>query len=143
MRTIRGNKRAMSLQNPPDRDETPIAIPTENVIVMIDEFGEILRLNAELHDVGLTPMPCGLSNERGTARFGYYPGLIAFAAAVLGGIGSIRGAFLGGVVLGFTQVFMKNYVDPQYEFSFAFGVMILTILVRPWGILGQKEAKRA
>jgi branched-chain amino acid transport system permease protein len=76
-------------------------------------------------------------------RFGYYPGLIAFAAAVLGGIGSIRGAFLGGLVLGATQVCTKTYVSGDYEFSFAFGVMILTILVRPQGLLGRPEAKRA
>lgn len=45
VRKIRGNKRAMDLSKAPDRDETPIALPNENVIVMIDEFGEILRLN--------------------------------------------------------------------------------------------------
>lgn len=48
VRKIRGNKRAMDLDNPPDRDETPIGLPKENAIVMIDEFGEILRLNAKL-----------------------------------------------------------------------------------------------
>lgn len=45
VRTIRGNKRPMPLTQMPDRDETPIAIPSENAIVMIDEYGEILRLN--------------------------------------------------------------------------------------------------
>ncbi len=48
VRRIRGNKRAMDLDNPPDRDETPIGLPTEDAIVMIDEFGEILRLNAKI-----------------------------------------------------------------------------------------------
>jgi signal peptidase I len=47
-RLVRGNKRAMPLANPPDRDETPIGIPSERCIVMIDEFGEILRLDAEV-----------------------------------------------------------------------------------------------
>jgi len=47
-RPIRGNKRAMNLDRPPDRDETPIGIPSEHAIVMIDEFGEILRLSAEV-----------------------------------------------------------------------------------------------
>ena len=46
-RVVRGNKRPMSLQRAPDRDETPIAIPSENAIVMIDEFGEILRLEGQ------------------------------------------------------------------------------------------------
>ena len=48
VRTIRGNKRAMPLQNPPDRDETPIALPNQDTIVMIDEYGELLRLNAKI-----------------------------------------------------------------------------------------------
>ncbi|HEU4418734.1 MAG TPA: S26 family signal peptidase, partial [Planctomycetota bacterium] len=47
-RIVRGNKRAMPLNQPPDRDETPIAIPSKNAIVMIDEYGEILRLSAEI-----------------------------------------------------------------------------------------------
>jgi signal peptidase I len=47
-RIVRGNKRAMPLNQPPDRDETPIAIPSEHAIVMIDEYGEILRLSAEI-----------------------------------------------------------------------------------------------
>jgi hypothetical protein len=47
-RIVRGNKRAMPLGNPPDRDETPIPIPSENALVMIDEFGEILRLKAQV-----------------------------------------------------------------------------------------------
>ncbi len=49
-RRVRGNKRAMNLQNPPDRDETPIPIPSENAIVMIDEYGEILRLEGQAAD---------------------------------------------------------------------------------------------
>jgi signal peptidase I len=48
VRNVRGNKRAMPLANPPDRDETPIALPNEKAIVMIDEYGEILRLGAEV-----------------------------------------------------------------------------------------------
>lgn len=48
VRTIRGNKRAMPLGNPPDRDETPIGLPNEGAIVMIDEYGEILRLSAKV-----------------------------------------------------------------------------------------------
>ena len=47
-RVVRGNKRAMPLGKPPDRDETPIAIPEQNAIVMIDEYGEILRLDAKI-----------------------------------------------------------------------------------------------
>jgi|GEM_PF-1354571 len=48
VRQIRGNKRAMPLENPPDRDETPIGLPSEDTIVMIDEYGELLQLNAKI-----------------------------------------------------------------------------------------------
>ena len=75
-------------------------------------------------------------------RMGYYPGVIAFAAAVLGGIGNIKGAVLGGLIIGFTEAF-GGAVAQQYDKAFAFGLMVIFILFRPWGILGQKEAKRA
>jgi branched-chain amino acid transport system permease protein len=75
-------------------------------------------------------------------RMGYYPGVIAFAAAVLGGIGNIKGAVLGGLIIGFTEAF-GGAVAQEYDKAFAFGLMVIFILFRPWGILGQKEAKRA
>lgn len=76
-------------------------------------------------------------------RMGYYPGLIAFAAAVLGGIGNIRGAMLGGVLIGVTQALGSGYLSSSYDFAYAFLVMILVILVRPYGLLGSAAAKRA
>jgi branched-chain amino acid transport system permease protein len=63
-------------------------------------------------------------------RMGYYPGVIAFAAAVLGGIGNIRGAMLGGLILGLTQGLCQSYISSAYDFAFAFGAMIAVIL---WG----------
>ncbi len=70
-------------------------------------------------------------------RMGYYPGLLAFAAAVLGGIGNVRGAMLGGVLIGFVQGFTGG------AFSVPFAVMILVLLVLPRGILGEPQATRA
>jgi branched-chain amino acid transport system permease protein len=75
-------------------------------------------------------------------RMGYYPGVIAFAAAVLGGIGNLRGAFLGGFIIGLTEA-VGVLIAPPYKFAFAFGLMIAVILFRPWGLLGRGEAKRA
>jgi len=77
------------------------------------------------------------------ARMGYYPGLIAFAAAVLGGIGSIRGAILGGMVIGVVQALVEGLVSTSHGLTGAFAVMIGVILVRPYGLLGKPEAKRA
>ena len=82
-------------------------------------------------------------------RMGFHPGVIAFAAAVLGGIGNIRGAMLGGIVLGVVQVAARAYVtdwlgiDSNYAFAFAFALLILVILVRPTGFLGRATAERA
>lgn len=76
-------------------------------------------------------------------RMGYYPGVIAFAAAVLGGIGSIRGAVVGGMIIGATQAVVQVTSYAAYDFAFAFGLMIIVILVRPWGIYGKPGASRA
>jgi branched-chain amino acid transport system permease protein len=76
-------------------------------------------------------------------RMGYYPGVIAFAAAVLGGIGNIQGAMIGGMLLGLTQGLCSGYISSEYDFAFAFGAMVLMILVRPWGLLGKPGAARA
>ncbi|MBI2566121.1 MAG: branched-chain amino acid ABC transporter permease [Candidatus Schekmanbacteria bacterium] len=82
-------------------------------------------------------------------RMGTYAGVVAFAAAVLGGIGNLRGAMLGGLLLGIVQVFTKAYVtdwlgiDSSYDIAFAFLVLILVILVRPSGLLGTPGAERA
>ncbi|MFC1707425.1 branched-chain amino acid ABC transporter permease [Planctomycetota bacterium] len=75
-------------------------------------------------------------------RMGYYPGVIAFAAAVLGGIGSIRGAVAGGFIIGLTQS-LGAKVAGAYDFAFAFGLMIVVILIRPWGLFGKAGAERA
>jgi branched-chain amino acid transport system permease protein len=76
-------------------------------------------------------------------RMGYYPGVIAFAAAVLGGIGDLKGALLGGMLLGFCKAFCAAYLSSQYDFACCFSVMILIIIVRPYGLLGRAGATRA
>ncbi len=69
---------------------------------------------------------------------GYTAGLKAFTAAVLGGIGSIPGAMLGGVVLGLIENFGASYVSSVYKDAFAFLVLIITLIIRPSGLLGPK-----
>jgi branched-chain amino acid transport system permease protein len=70
---------------------------------------------------------------------GYTAGLKAFTAAVLGGIGSIPGAMLGGFMLGLIENFGASYISSVYKDAFAFIVLILTLIVRPTGLLGQKS----
>jgi branched-chain amino acid transport system permease protein len=76
----------------------------------------------------------------GVAHFfmGYTAGLKAFTAAVLGGIGSIPGAMLGGIVLGLIENFGASYLSSVYKDAFAFLVLIVTLIIRPSGLLGQR-----
>jgi len=69
---------------------------------------------------------------------GYLAGLKAFTAAVLGGIGSIPGAMLGGFMLGLIENFGASYISGVYKDAFAFLVLIVTLIIRPYGLLGQK-----
>ena len=69
---------------------------------------------------------------------GYLAGIKAFTAAVLGGIGSIPGAMLGGFMLGLIENFGASYISSVYKDAFAFLVLIVTLIIRPAGLLGQK-----
>jgi len=70
---------------------------------------------------------------------GYLAGIKAFTAAVLGGIGSIPGAMLGGFMLGLIENFGASYISSVYKDAFAFLVLIITLIIRPSGLLGQKS----
>jgi len=74
--------------------------------------------------------------------FGLIPGLKAFVAAVLGGIGSVPGAMVGGLVLGSAEEFVAGYTDSSYRDAIAFTVLILVLLVRPTGIFGRVTAEK-
>ncbi|HTP04748.1 MAG TPA: branched-chain amino acid ABC transporter permease [Nitrospirota bacterium] len=77
----------------------------------------------------------------GVAHFfmGYLAGIKAFTAAVLGGIGSIPGAMLGGFMLGLIENFGASYISSVYKDAFAFLILIITLIIRPSGLLGQKS----
>jgi branched-chain amino acid transport system permease protein len=68
---------------------------------------------------------------------GYSAGLKAFTAAVLGGIGNIRGAMLGGIILGLVESLAVTFLNPAYKDVVAFAVLILTLVIRPAGLLGE------
>jgi len=73
---------------------------------------------------------------------GVNAGLKAFVAAVLGGIGNIPGAALGGILIGLTEALVVGYVNPTYRDPIVFGVLILVLLVKPTGLLGASEREK-
>ncbi len=73
-----------------------------------------------------------------TPYTGSMPGIKAFVAAVFGGIGSIPGAMIGGIVLGVIENLSKAYISSQLSDAIVFSVLIIVLLVRPTGILGKK-----
>ena len=73
---------------------------------------------------------------------GSLPGIKAFTAAVFGGIGSIPGAFLGGVLLGIIEIFSKAYISTQLSDAIVFAVLIVVLLVKPDGLLGKHVSEK-
>lgn len=73
-----------------------------------------------------------------TPYTGSMPGIKAFVAAVFGGIGSIPGAFIGGILLGVIEILGKAYISSQMSDAIVFSVLIIVLLVKPTGILGKK-----
>lgn len=72
-----------------------------------------------------------------TPYTGSMPGIKAFVAAVFGGIGSIPGAFIGGILLGVIQIFSQAYISSQMADAIVFAVLIIVLLVKPTGLLGK------
>ncbi len=85
------------------------------------------------------------------AFVGFYPGIKAFTAAVLGGIGNLTGALLGGIVLGMLETFAGTYLSiftmgaagTEYKDIFAFAILILVLIFRPNGLLGENVTQKA
>ncbi len=82
---------------------------------------------------------------------GFFPGLKAFTAAVLGGIGNLTGVLLGGIILGLLETFAGTYMSvftmgvagAEYKDIFAFGILILVLIFRPQGLMGENVAQKA
>ena len=73
---------------------------------------------------------------------GALPGIKAFVAAVLGGIGSIPGAMFGGIILGIIESMSKAYISTQLSDAIVFSVLVVVLLVKPSGILGKLKAEK-
>jgi branched-chain amino acid transport system permease protein len=74
---------------------------------------------------------------------GFRGGLMAFTAAVLGGIGNLYGAFLGGLMIGIVSAASDFLIDPRWTQAVVFGMLILTLVFRPTGLLGEASTERA
>ena len=73
---------------------------------------------------------------------GAMPGIKAFTAAVFGGIGSIPGAMLGGILIGVIEIFGRAYISSELSDAIVFGVLIIVLLVKPTGLLGKKVREK-
>lgn len=73
---------------------------------------------------------------------GFVAGIKAFTAAVLGGIGSLPGAMLGGLIIGLIEAFWSNYLSAEYKDVATFSILILVLMFRPSGLLGRPEVEK-
>ena len=73
---------------------------------------------------------------------GAMPGIKAFVAAVFGGIGSVPGAMIGGILIGVIEILGRAYISPQLSDAIVFAVLILVLIIKPTGILGKKVREK-
>ena len=111
-----------------------LGINTNNIIALTFVIGATLAAVAAV----LLGMQYGVINP----HLGFLAGIKAFTAAVLGGIGSIPGAMLGGLVLGVAEAFGADIFGDQYKDVVAFSLLVLVLLFRPTGILGRPEVEK-
>ena len=91
---------------------------------------------------GVAGIMGGLLFNQVTSTIGFIAGLKAFTAAVVGGIGSIPGAMLGGLVIGLAESFVTGYISSTYSNLIVFGLLIVVMLLRPSGLLGRAQLQK-
>ena len=111
-----------------------LGINTNNLIALTFVIGAALAAVAAV----LLGLQYGVINP----HLGFLAGIKAFTAAVLGGIGGIPGAMLGGLLLGVAEAFGADIFGDQYKDVVAFGLLVLVLLFRPTGILGRPEVEK-
>jgi len=91
---------------------------------------------------GVAGVMAGLLFNQVTNTIGFVAGLKAFTAAVVGGIGSIPGAMLGGLLIGIAESFITGYISSTYTNLLIFGVLIAVMLLRPTGLFGRPQLRK-
>jgi branched-chain amino acid transport system permease protein len=124
MRAVSFDRKAASL----------MGIPTDRIISFTFGLGSILAAAAGILFATAYPQV--------EPYMGIMPGLKAFIAAVLGGIGSIPGAMIGGYILGIAETMTKGFISSQLADAIAFGILIVILLAKPTGIMGKNVREK-
>jgi len=124
MRAVAFNRDAASL----------MGIPVNRIITITFAIGSALAAAAGVL--------VGLTNPKIEPLMGIMPGIKAFVAAVLGGIGSVPGAVIGGLVMGVSEYLVVGYISSTYRDAIAFIILILVLLIKPAGLLGRNVAEK-
>jgi branched-chain amino acid transport system permease protein len=111
-----------------------MGIDVDRVIVATFFIGSVLA--------GAAGVMVGLVFERVFHFMGFIAGLKGFTAAVIGGIGNIPGAMLGGLLIGLAEAFSASYISSTFQNLIVFGILITVMLIRPTGLLGSPVLKK-
>lgn len=111
-----------------------MGVPVDRVILGTFVLGSVLAAAAGIL--------VGLSNPKIDPLMGLMPGLKAFVAAVLGGIGSVPGAMVGGLLLGVIETFVTAYLSSTYRDAIAFVILVVILLFRPTGLFGAPQTEK-
>jgi branched-chain amino acid transport system permease protein len=111
-----------------------MGIDVDRVILIVFLIGPALG--------GMAGLMVGLHYGQINFTMGWVYGLKAFTAAIMGGIGNIPGAMVGGVLLGIVEALGSAYISIAWKDAIAFFVLILILIVRPTGLLGERVAEK-
>jgi branched-chain amino acid transport system permease protein len=119
-----------------DRDTAALmGIDVDRTIVLTFVAGAALA--------GAAGVCYGMFVTTASSSMGFLPGIKAFTAAVLGGIGSVPGAVVGGYFLGLSESYATRLIGAQYKDVVAFALLVAVLVFRPWGFFGKREDRRA
>jgi branched-chain amino acid transport system permease protein len=111
-----------------------LGVPTNRIISLVFVIGAVMA--------AIAGVLVNLNYGSFDFHIGFIIGIKAFTAAVLGGIGSLPGAMLGGVLLGLAESLFSGFINVDYKDVFAFSILVLILIFRPSGLLGTPEVEK-